>query len=46
MGEEHVVDDFPELGDAGMAERLVTAELDTPERTVRVASRSICARTR
>jgi hypothetical protein len=44
-GEEHVVDDFPQLGDAGMAQRLVTAELDTPERRVRIASRGICART-
>jgi hypothetical protein len=28
-GEEHVVDDFPQLGDVGIAQRLVTAELDT-----------------
>ena len=32
IGQQHVVDDFPELVNAGMRQGLVAAELDAPER--------------
>jgi hypothetical protein len=32
IGQQHVVDDFPEFINAGMRQGLVAAELDAPDR--------------